>query len=78
MIFKGPSKCLFFVKIDIYRNIFISMEKFFLVLKENWKNMVIKICGFVVSEYVETCHELVKSLEIMQKLSDWHLETNQS
>ena len=46
--------------------------------KENRKNMVKKNCGFVDSEFVETCHEHVKSLEIMQKLSDWDLETNQS
>ena len=64
MIFKGPSKCLFFVKIDIYRNIFISMEKFFLVLKENWKNMVIKICGFVIKNSWKHVMNMLKAWKL--------------
>ena len=35
----------------------ISIEKFYLVLKENKKKFVNKIGGFVVSEFVKTCHE---------------------
>ena len=38
---------------------FISIEEFYLVLKENKKNIVKK---FVDSEFVKTCHEYVNRL----------------
>ena len=42
----------------------ISIEKFYLVLKENKKNLVKKDHGFVNSEFVKTCHEHFTRLKI--------------
>jgi hypothetical protein len=39
----------------------ISIEEFYLVIKENKINFVKKIREFVDSEFVKICHEHVKS-----------------
>jgi len=58
--FKGAAKCLFFVKINSFSNIFdLSRKKTYLVLKENKKIFVKKIRVFLDSEFVKTCHEQV-------------------
>ena len=55
--FEGAAKII--VKINSFSNSFISIEKFYLVLKENKHNFVKEIRGFVDSEFVKTCHEHV-------------------
>jgi hypothetical protein len=48
----------FFVKINS-ATFLISIENFYLVLKENKNFFVKKTHGFVDSEFVKTCHENV-------------------
>ena len=42
----------------------ISIAEFYLVFKENKKNFVNKICRFVDSEFMKTCHKHVINSQI--------------
>ena len=61
----------FFVKVNSFSNIFQTIEKFYLVIKEEKKNFVKKSCSFVDSEVVETCHLHVKFFVLKWALGEY-------
>ena len=48
---------VFYVKENVIASFMISIETFYLTLKES-KKIIVKICGFIESEFVKTCDQL--------------------